>query len=1342
MASALISSVISLSATVASFFGCGSSQEEPNPKPKEIGEELERLNRMLRRIHAVLQDAEERETRDRSVRLWLCELRGIAYAAEDVLDEYHYEAQRALIQQRNLTLAGEISQRGTKRKSEDELPSSSSSVLVGKVSIPDGMAYKIKSITERLEEISKARCDLHLRECDGERRVIGSEKQPPTTSYVDEITFGRKHEKDELIQLLISKTDAQFVVIPIVGMAGVGKTALAQLIYNDQRVKSHFNHRTWISVCSYFDALRITKAIVESITNKPCGFIEFSTIQKHLGQMLKGQSLLVVLDDVWNEKQSLWQLFKSSLGGAKSVKIITTCRSTLVANIMQTMSPYHLSCLSQGHCWMLFKHYAFGNANPYNYRNLMEIAHKLVKKCDCLPLAVKALGALLKHEKDEQRWQAVLESDIWELDEEKTGILPALRLSYHHLPLHLRPCFCYISMHRKGTAFKKGKMVRQWMAQGYIQPHSRKTLEDIGSEFFDELQCRSFIEPAGINIFKVHDLVHDLATSILQGADLVMLYHEQFGITHLPDLVVPTSCCAVRTFLNFWFDRSVHYYSFTASLRVLELSIDMSELPGIVGTLKHLRYLCIAGPNLIGIPESICHLYNLQTLDLKRSYSLLELPREIGNLTELRFFRLHSEKLKYLPESICWLQNLHTLDLNKCWQLRELPGGIKLLRNLRNLRIFHCFIHRIPYIGMLSNLYRIEANLVVEIDDRNKGLEELKKLNNLGGTLCIYGIQNVSNVEELKVADLRCKANLRNLELTWRNVIIRNGEGHLHVNLKSSTLKHSYTDKEIQKAHLESLQPHTNLVKLGIDGYTGISFPSWLSDPLSLPNLTSITLKGCITEGNLLSAFGDLPCLNKIQLISCANLQKIQTVPKNVEHLEISKCDFHVIRILPQSKLQRLHIIYCIELSSIHVADCGHEFLNTIILVGCSKLKFITVPDNLRQLLIYDYGCHEIWINITPKSKLEDLCIMLCKELYFINLMNGELSCLNRLSVMGCHKLQNLPVIPSKLNMLEISSINCQEILIPPQCELQDVRISHCRKLASISGLHELTSIRQLSLVSCPLLQITMDMLGSKPDKFEIYNFPVLDPQLEVTGPNNQGIAASNKLVLSGDCEFYLSDTEIVKLTGRIYGLTFATLDSEGDSIEIPLINSMSCQIVKVNLPWLVSLEICNCNKLVMLSGLSKLTHLKFLLLVECRQLHYWTDRHLPVALVSMVIISCYMLNSIPQLDKHLRYLEELEIWKCSKLKTIQGLHKVTSLKTLKIIDCSEVCISLAERLQARLEFGTVRNCPRMIHWCSLNKVPLLQQNKQEDKMLESIEIRNGDTKLNLKAQGYVFLSF
>ncbi|KAG1370967.1 hypothetical protein COCNU_16G000610 [Cocos nucifera] len=46
-------------------------------------------------IQAVLHDAEEREIRDEAVKLWLKELKGVAYDAEDVLDEYHYEELRA-----------------------------------------------------------------------------------------------------------------------------------------------------------------------------------------------------------------------------------------------------------------------------------------------------------------------------------------------------------------------------------------------------------------------------------------------------------------------------------------------------------------------------------------------------------------------------------------------------------------------------------------------------------------------------------------------------------------------------------------------------------------------------------------------------------------------------------------------------------------------------------------------------------------------------------------------------------------------------------------------------------------------------------------------------------------------------------------------------------------------------------------------------------------------------------------------------------------------------------------------------------------------------------------------
>ena len=64
-------------------------------------EELGKLQVSFTKIQALLHDAERRQVNDESVRIWLQELKDVAYEADDVLDEYDYEILRQKVETQN-----------------------------------------------------------------------------------------------------------------------------------------------------------------------------------------------------------------------------------------------------------------------------------------------------------------------------------------------------------------------------------------------------------------------------------------------------------------------------------------------------------------------------------------------------------------------------------------------------------------------------------------------------------------------------------------------------------------------------------------------------------------------------------------------------------------------------------------------------------------------------------------------------------------------------------------------------------------------------------------------------------------------------------------------------------------------------------------------------------------------------------------------------------------------------------------------------------------------------------------------------------------------------------------
>ncbi|XP_050281748.1 putative disease resistance RPP13-like protein 1 [Quercus robur] len=407
-------------------------------------------------------------------------LKDATYNADDLLDEIA-----------TIALRGEL---------EAEAKANGNQVAAGQFSAlnPRNPESMLKNIVERLDSLSNQRDLLNL------NGIVRGKPSCmfPTTSLVDESkVFGREKNKEELTEFLLAGSVRELVVIAIVGIYGVGKTTIAQLLYNDSKVEEHFELRAWAYVSEEFDVLNITRTTFESITPSDCNVRDLNVLQVKLKQKLKGKRFLLVLDGIWNVNFSKWDLLSRPLSvGAYGSKIIVTTRNQSVASIMHAVVTYPLPHLSFEACWSLFAKHAFNTRNPAEQPTLKGIGEEIVKKCKGLPLATETLGTLLHSKVEVEEWHRILKSKIWDLPNDQSNILSALLLSYYHLPSHLKQCFAYCSIFPKGYEFEKEKLVFLWMAEGFLQQQKgNDTIEEVGNEYFRELLSWSFFQQSPRN---------------------------------------------------------------------------------------------------------------------------------------------------------------------------------------------------------------------------------------------------------------------------------------------------------------------------------------------------------------------------------------------------------------------------------------------------------------------------------------------------------------------------------------------------------------------------------------------------------------------------------------------------------------------------------------------------------------------------------------------------------------------------------------------------------------------------------------------------------------------------
>ena len=234
-----------------------------------------------------------------------------------------------------------------------------------------------------------------------------------TYSFVRQEVIGRDEDRVAIITLLLeSKPEIEdnVLVIPIVGMGGLGKTTLAQIVFNEKEVQRHFELMIWVCVSETFDLKLIVRKIIKSATNSSnLGDIEMEQLQKDLRKVLGRKRYLLVLDDVWEESREKWLRLKDLLvSGEKGSGVVLTTRSKIVAEITAgTVPPYQLGILNEDNSWSLFKKVAFkqGQEEPKN-SNILEIGKAIVKRCRGIPLAIRTIGSLLYSKNSETEWSS------------------------------------------------------------------------------------------------------------------------------------------------------------------------------------------------------------------------------------------------------------------------------------------------------------------------------------------------------------------------------------------------------------------------------------------------------------------------------------------------------------------------------------------------------------------------------------------------------------------------------------------------------------------------------------------------------------------------------------------------------------------------------------------------------------------------------------------------------------------------------------------------------------------------------------------------------------------------
>ncbi|CAO2178001.1 unnamed protein product [Urochloa humidicola] len=1028
----------------------------------DMARELQELETtVLPHFNLVIEAAEKSPHRDK-LKSWLQKLKEAFYNAEDLLDEHEYNLLKRKVKSGDDSLAG-----------DDDSSSIKSTILKpfrATASRARNLLPENKRLIRKLNELK----DI-LAEAKDFRELLGLPPVghncaagpvaapaivPPTTSLQPPKVFGRDMDRDRIIDLLTKRTAARvsstnYSGVAIVGHGGAGKSTLAQYVYNDGRVKDHFDVRMWVCISRKLDVHRHTRELIESATNEECPRVDnIDTLQCRLRDtMQKSERFLLVLDDVWfqgssNERE--WDLLLEPLVSQKegSKVLITSRRDTFPAALC-CEEVVRLEDLKNAEFLALFKHHAFSGAKVGDQQlqvQLEEIGEEIAERLGQSPLAAKVVGSHLSRKKEISSWRDALRT------KNLSEPMRALLWSYEKLDPRLQRCFSHCSLFPKGHSYGIDEVVHFWVAEGLVESCDRnRSVEDVGRDYINELISGSFFQPVyegkGIATYActMHDLLHDLAES-LSREDCFRLDDDKAEIP----LTVQHLSVHVKSMIQH--KQNICKLHHLRTIICLEpLVDDVSDLFRVLlQNLKRLRVLHLCFYNRSKLPESICELKHLRYLNLLRT-SISELPVSLYTLFHLQFLASHI-KGKDLPGQFCNLSKLRHLKIHG-------EGGT----------------FSIPNIGRLTSAQRLDTFCV----KKQKGYElhQLRNMNELRGGLRITNLEAVTGKEEALGAALHQKRHLENLRLIWTEEGCSRTEDIQHLEI------------------LEGLMPPPQLNGLKIEGYKSSSYPSWLLDGSYFESFRSFKLVNCPVLEGLPHEVKILRHCHYLKLDNVPNLKALPCLPAGLKELSISQCP--LLMFITNDELQK-HGQRENPMRSDHLAsqlallwevDSGSNIRSVLSDEHSSLKQLMSLMDGdvsehietiksfvekgrdevlVKESIINAWlSCHEqrikliygrsIGLPLVPPTGLSSLHLSSC------SITDGALaSCLGGLT--SLHSL-------SLKQIMDLTALPSEEVF-QLLTALKFVSISDCWCLRSLGGLRVAASCSKLRLSFCPSLEL------------------------------------------------------------------------------------------------------------------------------------------------------------------------------------------------------------------------------------------------------------------------------